>query len=87
MSAPTLDTEVAGLRCRDVLDALSAYLDGELDANRVQALNAHLADCANCARFGGHMDTFLAQLRAGVPLPSVDTTMLQRVLQVVGRRE
>ncbi|MBL0889343.1 MAG: zf-HC2 domain-containing protein [Gemmatimonadaceae bacterium] len=87
MSAPTLDTEVAGLRCRDVLDALSAYLDGELDANRVQALNAHLADCANCARFGGQMGTFLTKLRAGVPLPSVDTSMLQRVLKTVGQRE
>lgn len=87
MSAPTLDTEVAGLRCRDVLGSLSAFLDGELDTAQVQALNAHLAGCSNCARFGGQMDTFLTKLRAGVPLPSVDTTMLQRVLQTVGHRE
>lgn len=51
-TAPDLLTEVAGLRCLDVLDLLPDHLDGSLDPSRAAALAAHVAECDNCARFG-----------------------------------
>ncbi|MCA0374911.1 MAG: zf-HC2 domain-containing protein [Gemmatimonadetes bacterium] len=75
-----LDTTVAGLRCRDVLDDLSAYLDGELPGERVARLDAHLRDCPRCARFGGDMARLLAALRDAVPLPDVEPSLVAAVL-------
>ena len=43
---------VGGLTCSQVLEALSAYLDGELEGPRRTAIEAHVSDCQNCARFG-----------------------------------
>lgn len=34
--------------CRDLLDQLSVYVDGELEAALCTELEAHLADCRNC---------------------------------------
>lgn len=64
-----LDTIVAGVRCREVLADLSEYIDGQLDAERVGALQAHLAACDRCARFGGHVINLLSSLRAGLTEP------------------
>jgi anti-sigma factor RsiW len=65
-----LDTEHAGIRCREVLAELSDYLDGDLPAARVAALQAHLSRCARCARFGGSVAGVLTALRAGVAQPA-----------------
>lgn len=65
-----LDTVVAGVRCREVLDDLSAYLDGELDEARVAQLQAHLAGCDRCARFGGQVARLLGDLRTGLVTPA-----------------
>ncbi len=64
-----LDTVVAGLRCRDVLADLSEYVDGQLNAERVSALQAHLGSCDRCSRFGGHVMNLLHSLRAGLAEP------------------
>ncbi|GAB1344430.1 anti-sigma factor family protein [Gemmatimonas sp.] len=63
MTDHSLETIVAGVRCREVLADLSDYLDGALTPARVEALQAHLAECSNCARFGGHVARTLAMLR------------------------
>ncbi len=34
--------------CRDLLGSLSAYVDGELDAELCSALEQHLEECDNC---------------------------------------
>ncbi len=60
-----LDTMVAGVRCREVLAELSDYLDGALTAERVGVLQAHLAGCDRCTRFGGEVSGVLAALRSG----------------------
>ena len=69
-----LDTIVAGVRCRDVLADLSAYLDGELAPERLSTLQSHLAGCDRCSRFGGQVGRLLADLRDGLrtPLPLTD---------------
>ena len=58
-----LDTVVAGVRCREVLGALSDYLDGDLLPVRVAQLQAHLAECDRCTRFGADVAAVLTGLR------------------------
>lgn len=67
----TLDREVAGLTCRQVLAGLGDYLDGELPPPAVAQVEAHLAGCQNCARYGGSVGRAVGALRgAGVsPVP------------------
>ena len=35
-------------RCRRLLGALSEYIDGDLEAELCQQIDAHLAGCENC---------------------------------------
>jgi len=65
-----LETIVAGIRCREVLDDLSNLLDGALSGERVRALQAHLAGCDRCARFGGEISATLAKLRETMTEPA-----------------
>jgi len=60
---PELDREVAGLRCREVLAELSDYVDGELPADRVERIKAHLRGCDWCERFGGDFAWLVKSLR------------------------
>jgi anti-sigma factor RsiW len=82
-----LDTVVAGLRCRDVLDDLSDLLDGALPAARVTAIQAHLAGCNRCAQFGGAIAQTLAHLRTALreppPISSGQAAQLQDALRRV----
>jgi anti-sigma factor RsiW len=86
MTDAGLDTEIAGVRCRAVLAELSDYLDGELPAARVAVLQAHLADCARCARFGGTVAGVLGALRRGVPDAPDDVAAGDALLAAVMRR-
>ena len=36
--------------CRDVLDAVYLYLDGEVDYDRKDLIRAHLDECSPCLR-------------------------------------
>lgn len=38
------------MRCRDVLDLSTAYIDGDLDDRRSSAVRGHLRVCADCER-------------------------------------
>ncbi len=38
----------AQLNCTDVLNLISAYVDGELSPSLCQAIEEHLATCRNC---------------------------------------
>ena len=58
-----LDRMVAGMRCREVLERLSAYLDGELPTPQRDALEGHLAGCDRCERFGGAFGSVVEVLR------------------------
>jgi anti-sigma factor RsiW len=44
--------EIAGITCLAVLDALGDYVDGELAPERRGRVEAHVARCRNCERFG-----------------------------------
>lgn len=58
-----MEREVAGLRCTEVLAVLSAYVDGELDADTRTRVDAHLAGCDWCEHFGGEFVGTIRQLR------------------------
>jgi predicted anti-sigma-YlaC factor YlaD len=42
---------VADLDCRTVSDHVSAFLDGELDADMWRRIVAHVAGCGGCHRY------------------------------------
>lgn len=58
-----LDREVAGVRCRDVLEQLSSYLDGDLTEEEARRIDNHLMGCDRCERFGGRLGEAVAALR------------------------
>lgn len=64
-----IDRLVAGLTCREVLHDLSDFMDGTLTGERVAQLQAHLADCDTCARFGGNVASAVQALRHARPAP------------------
>jgi len=47
------EREVGGLTCGEVLARLGDYVDGELVADEVARVDAHLRECTVCERFGG----------------------------------
>lgn len=63
------EREVAGLRCRQVLELLPAVLDGSLARETRERVEAHLAGCGACARFGGEYAAAVEALRAALGLP------------------
>lgn len=82
------DREVGGLRCTDVLEHLPDYLDGTLPADRVARVEAHLAGCDWCERFGGDYADVVRALRArlGAPTapPGVHDRLMERLRSVTG---
>lgn len=57
------EREVGGLRCSQVLERLSEYLDGELPADAVAKVVAHVSACHVCEQFGGMFAGVVAALR------------------------
>ena len=81
------DRSVAGIRCTEVLDDLSDCLDGELSADRVRQIEAHLEGCDWCERFGGDFADAIARLRARLapppePPPDVHERLMRRLEQI-----
>jgi len=59
-----VEKNVGGLRCAQVLERLSDYLDDELaQAERAQ-VEAHLARCDACTAFGGEFTSVVRALHA-----------------------
>ncbi|MBL8922119.1 MAG: zf-HC2 domain-containing protein [Myxococcaceae bacterium] len=54
---------VGGLTCFEVLEELSDYLDGDLDAAAKAQVEAHLAGCTDCTTFGGEFGAVVKALR------------------------
>lgn len=83
---PDPDRLVAGLRCREVLADLSDYFDGELPPERTARIDAHLAGCDWCERFGGRYAAVVGKFRAGLreadPLDADTAERLRRRLRM-----
>ncbi|MDX1646104.1 MAG: zf-HC2 domain-containing protein [Longimicrobiales bacterium] len=83
---PDLDRRIAGLRCRDVLEVLGDYVDGDLEEETVQRVEAHLRACDHCEKFGGEYGALVAGLRqallADEPRPGLRDRMIRRMTAV-----
>jgi predicted anti-sigma-YlaC factor YlaD len=79
---------VAGLRCGQVLEALSGYLDGELSSAERAAIEEHLRGCSLCESFGGSFGEAVLALRRqlGEPEP-VPAGVADRLLERLRRHE
>lgn len=79
------DRLVGGIRCGEVLEDLSAYVDGQLPPDRVALIQAHLRGCDWCETFGGRFASAVALLRTHLdvpePLPPGAEDRLHRRLQ------
>lgn len=51
----------APLACREVVELVTAYLEGTLSPRQRRRIDAHLADCENCS-------AYLAQMRLMIRL-------------------
>ena len=79
---------VAGLWCRDVLEALPDFVEGELPAERRAAVEAHVSACDWCERFGGIYGSLVARLREGATrVPDGLTERLSRKLEHIFEEE
>lgn len=68
------DRSVAGIRCTEVLEDLSEYVDQQLPPQRVEQIHAHLRGCDWCERFGGDFSSAVTALRQQMesPVPAPD---------------
>lgn len=64
-----VEQEIGGIRCFEVLERLSAYLDGELPPEEVARVEGHLAGCDACTRFGGEFGAVVKALRERLGAP------------------
>lgn len=60
------------LSCREVIEQLWAYIDGELDADRMPRIEAHLDVCASCFPHYDFQRAFqqFLQAHAQQPMPA-----------------
>ena len=77
------------MRCLKAQKWLSANFDGELDQARVRPVTEHVAGCARCQRFAGHLPRCsqamnLTTLRA--PLPGFTAAVMARLPEGQARR-
>lgn len=74
------EREVAGLTCGQVMAVLSDVLDGGIAPALGAQVEAHVAGCGQCARFGQQFATLLAAMRAQLARPDdVPADVLARV--------
>ncbi len=76
---PDLDRVIAGLRCRDLLTQLPDYVDGELNAEVVGRVDAHLRGCVHCEKFGGEYGALVGELKSHLDAPTVSTDVRARL--------
>lgn len=82
------EREVAGVSCGEVLARLSDYLDESLAPEERARVEAHVAACDHCARFGGVFAATVAALRRRLarpaPLTAEQRARLSRGLSEAG---
>lgn len=64
------EREVAGMRCGEVLARLTDYLEDALPGAERARVEAHVAACDHCARFGGVFAATVAGLRRRLARPA-----------------
>lgn len=57
------ERDVGGLTCSAVMAVLSEYVDGEVPDDLRARIEAHVAVCRSCGRFGADFARLLASMR------------------------
>ena len=73
------EREEGGLRCSQVLELLSDYVDGDLTPEVVARVEAHVHACPNCERFGAGFAEMLEALRGAASSGSLPAALLARI--------
>jgi anti-sigma factor RsiW len=63
------EREVAGLTCGQVMAVLSDVVDGDIAPALGAQVEAHVAGCGQCARFGQQFVTLLGAMRQQLARP------------------
>jgi len=62
------------LECRELVELVTAYLDGALSPEDEQQVVAHLATCDGCTTYLAQVETTISQLGRLTPDPLDETT-------------
>jgi len=81
-----LNKVVAGIRCIEVLELLSDYLDGDVSQEVKERIEAHLRGCDQCERFGGQVSSIVKSLREQLKDPEpLDEGVVKRLQDRLSR--
>ncbi len=81
-----LNKVVAGIRCIEVLELLSDYLDGDVSQEVKERIEAHLRGCDQCERFGGQVSSIVKSLREQLKEPEpLDEGVVKRLQDRLSR--
>ena len=72
--------------CSEVLEHLSDYVDGELDASIVSKIEIHLQKCDNCERFGANFGAMVLSIRKLADIDVVSEQTLRNLREAVSKR-
>ena len=67
------------MNCDEVLTAMNAYLDGELDPITNQRIEQHLGECARCAKAYQEDRMVIGAITSGAPYYEAPTDLRQRI--------
>ena len=62
------------MTCRELVELVTAYLDGALSPEDEQQVVAHLATCDGCTTYLAQVETTISQLGRLTPDPLDETT-------------
>jgi anti-sigma factor RsiW len=78
------ERDVGGLRCSEVLARLSDYIDGAVDASTLAQIEAHLAGCTLCERFGKDFGEMVVAVRRHADEEGpLEAALVDRILEAV----
>ena len=80
------DRNVAGLTCAEVMTALSDFVAGDLPASVAAQIEAHVAECPQCQRFGGGFARLLDAMRRHLAPPDAVPAEVTARLRAAIRR-
>lgn len=73
------ERQVGGLWCHQVLELLDGFIEGTLEAGELSAVQAHVAGCDSCARFGAAYARLVDVLRRDTTEEVPDDAVLERL--------
>jgi anti-sigma factor RsiW len=74
------------LSCKELVELVTDYLEGELDRDRLEALDAHLAVCEHCGRYVRQMRMTIGALRQLAGDDELPSDARERLLEAFAQR-